>query len=160
MQSHASDLLLVTIVSQSLPTMQSFVPVAMLPFNHARSSSPVYLLLLSFALHCSALRFPSVTIPDAYPDISDRCRQALDSRLDCDSTLVSISIDSLVPNPAQLASLCTPQCRQSLSDARKSVEDSCDASSDVIQHRGMTCPATLVMDQLTYAYDRSCLRDS
>ncbi|OTB16721.1 carbohydrate-binding module family 50 protein [Daldinia sp. EC12] len=105
-------------------------------------------------------QFEDITLGLDYPGISDACSDALNTTVSkCPGFLVSVSIDNPRLNPEQLSSLCTSDCRTSLTNARKTIASGCNQKSDTLTLDGVVWPATYVIDRFLYTRDISCRKD-
>jgi len=68
--------------------------------------------------------------------------------------------DSLELTSENLTTICTAECRPTLSSVRASVESTCPVSDNNIVVNGIAYPATEAIDRLVDLYDKLCLKDT
>jgi hypothetical protein len=96
-----------------------------------------------------------------FEDASAACLAAFDNPLACDDrvqVLGGYDLDTLEFDEAALSSLCSNDCRNSLSALERAVSSSCNDFE--IDFNGGYLSATEIVDLFIYKYDMSCLADS
>ncbi|KAJ7751586.1 hypothetical protein B0H16DRAFT_1547596 [Mycena metata] len=88
--------------------------------------------------------------------LSDKCRAALVSSLDCDPDLPSLPLAPSA-SPLFLDAICTSECALSLGSYRASIQSSCTIDDYLLVSDDHYLP-TFPIDYYTYYYNTTCLK--
>ncbi|KAK6950779.1 hypothetical protein Daesc_007304 [Daldinia eschscholtzii] len=111
--------------------------------NMKLTSCVLFILSGFLSSNVYSQQFEDITLGLDYPGISDACIDALNTTVSkCPGFLVSVSIDNPRLNSEQLSSLCTSDCRTSLTNARKTIASGCNQKSDTLTLDGVVWPAS------------------
>lgn len=111
----------------------------------------------------SAQQFLANYHPINGPGITDSCYAAINSTLDCPLLILQAASGRLEdPTATQVDMLCRSECLESLLRSKKNVDELCSSDMDVVwdSHDLLAFPAASVIDNLIYAFNTTCLKDS
>ncbi|KAI1860784.1 uncharacterized protein JN550_011246 [Neoarthrinium moseri] len=129
--------------------------------GHFRAAALLVNIISSFST-AEAQQFPDGLLGySSYPGLSDSCAEALNTTVaSCSVFLASVAVDMPRLASSLLDVLCTADCRSSLTSVRNVIAAGCSTSTDVLEIGSVVYPATFVIENLLYAFDVSCTKDS